>query len=122
MQYGRLFLVGDAAHIVSPVGGKGMNLALHDADLFVRAVRDWAGTGDHTGLRSYSQRCLRRVWNDQEFSHWLTRTLHDAGDAGVHGPFHRGLARARLDRLFTSAAAARAFAELTAGLGPAAEA
>ncbi|MEU9170321.1 4-hydroxybenzoate 3-monooxygenase [Streptomyces sp. NPDC048420] len=115
MQYGRLFLVGDAAHIVSPMGGKGMNLALYDADLLARAVRDFVRSGDDTALRTYSARCLRRVWNDQEFSHWLTRTLHDAGDAG---PFLRHLARARLDRLFTSEASARAFAELMTGLDP----
>ncbi|RPF31594.1 4-hydroxybenzoate 3-monooxygenase [Streptomyces sp. TLI_185] len=116
MQYGRLHLVGDAAHIVSPMGGKGMNLALYDADVFARAVRDSVRDHDDTALRSYSQRCLRRVWNDQEFSHWLTRTLHDAGDDTASGPFHRNLARARLDRLLTSPTAARAFAELMTGL------
>ncbi|MFF4364182.1 4-hydroxybenzoate 3-monooxygenase [Streptomyces sp. NPDC001604] len=119
MQYGRLHLVGDAAHIVSPMGGKGMNLALYDADVFARAVRDSVRDHDETALRSYSQRCLRRVWNDQEFSHWLTRTLHDAGDSTDSGPFHRNLARARLDRLLTSPTAARAFAELMTGLDPA---
>ncbi|MFK0113520.1 4-hydroxybenzoate 3-monooxygenase [Streptomyces sp. NPDC091217] len=118
MQYGRLFLVGDAAHIVSPMGGKGMNLALYDADLFARAVRDHVREHDDTGLRTYSQRCLRRVWNDQEFSHWLTRTVHDAGDDTASGPFLRNLARARLDRLFTSPTAAQAFAELMTGLEP----
>lgn len=121
MQYGRLFLVGDAAHIVSPMGGKGMNLALYDADLFARAVRDHVRDHDDTGLRTYSQRCLRRVWNDQEFSHWLTRTVHDAGDDTESGPFLRNLARARLDRLFTSPTAAQAFAELMTGLDPAQE-
>ncbi|MGI5460431.1 4-hydroxybenzoate 3-monooxygenase [Streptomyces sp. CA-249302] len=118
MQYGRLFLVGDSAHIVSPMGGKGMNLALYDADLFARAVRDFVRDQDGTGLREYSRRCLRRVWNDQEFSHWLTRTVHDAGDDTRSGPFLRSLARARLDRLFTSTAAAGAFAELMTGLDP----
>jgi p-hydroxybenzoate 3-monooxygenase len=118
MQYGPLFLVGDAAHIVSPMGGKGMNLALYDADLLARAVRDHV-RGDDSGLRTYSARCLRRVWNDQEFSHWLTRTLHDAGDAE---PFPRHLARARLDRLFHSPAAAGAFAELMTGQDPAGDA
>ncbi|NEB03716.1 4-hydroxybenzoate 3-monooxygenase [Streptomyces sp. SID13726] len=117
MSHGRLFLVGDAAHIVSPMGGKGMNLALYDADVFARAVRDWAG-GDDAGLRAYSARCLRRVWNDQEFSHWLTRTVHDAGDGE---PFLRHLARARLDRLFNAPGAARAFTELMTGLDPAGE-
>ncbi|WP_406445322.1 4-hydroxybenzoate 3-monooxygenase [Streptomyces sp. NBC_00631] len=118
MQYGRLFLVGDAAHIVSPMGGKGMNLALYDADVFARAVRDHVRDHDDAALRAYSQRCLRRVWSDQEFSHWLTRTVHDAGDDTLSGPFLRNLARARLDRLFTSPAAAQAFAELMAGLDP----
>ncbi|MET9911183.1 4-hydroxybenzoate 3-monooxygenase [Streptomyces sp. NPDC006476] len=118
MQYGRLFLVGDAAHIVSPMGGKGMNLALYDADVLARAVRDFLHDHDDTGLRAYSRRCLRRVWNDQEFSHWLTRTVHDAGDDTDAGPFLRHLARARLDRLFTSQAAAGAFAELMTGLDP----
>ncbi|MFC8513524.1 4-hydroxybenzoate 3-monooxygenase [Streptomyces sp. NPDC057257] len=118
MQHGRLFLVGDAAHIVSPMGGKGMNLALYDADLFARAVRDFVDDQDETGLRAYSRRSLRRVWNDQEFSHWLTRTVHDAGDDTRSGPFLRNLARARLDRLFTSRAAAGAFAELMTGLDP----
>ncbi|MEU1184594.1 4-hydroxybenzoate 3-monooxygenase [Streptomyces sp. NPDC005820] len=122
MHYGRLFLVGDAAHIVSPMGGKGMNLALYDADVFARAVRDSVRGGDDTALRAYSSRCLRRVWNDQEFSHWLTRTLHDAGDATDVGPFHRNLARARLDRLFNSPGAARAFADLMTGLEMAGEA
>ncbi|MCH5671429.1 4-hydroxybenzoate 3-monooxygenase [Streptomyces gilvus] len=118
MQYGRLFLVGDAAHIVSPMGGKGMNLALYDADVLARAVRDFVHDHDDTGLRAYSRRCLRRVWNDQEFSHWLTRTVHDAGDDTDAGPFLGHLARARLDRLFSSQAAAGAFAELMTGLDP----
>ncbi|MFF3989951.1 4-hydroxybenzoate 3-monooxygenase [Streptomyces sp. NPDC001797] len=121
MQYGRLFLVGDAAHILSPMGGKGMNLALYDADLLARAVRDHVRDGDDTSLRTYSERCLRRVWSDQEFSHWLTRTVHDAGDSTHCGPFLHRLARARLDRLFTSPAAVGAFAELMAGLDPAQE-
>jgi p-hydroxybenzoate 3-monooxygenase len=100
------------------MGGKGMNLALYDADVLARAVRDFVHEHDDTGLRAYSRRCLRRVWNDQEFSHWLTRTVHDAGDDTEAGPFLAHLARARLDRLFTSQAAAGAFAELMTGLDP----
>ncbi|WP_428935684.1 4-hydroxybenzoate 3-monooxygenase [Streptomyces sp. ACT015] len=119
LRHGRLFLVGDAAHILSPMGGKGMNLALHGADLLVRAVRDAVRDQDDTGLNAYSRRCLRRVWSDQEFSHWLTRTVHEAGDATASGPFLRQLARARLDRLVTSPGARHAFAELMTGLDPA---
>lgn len=116
MAYGRLLLLGDAAHIIAPLGGKGMNLALHDAEVFVRAIRGVVRDGDHTALQSYSRDCLRRVWNYQEFSRWLTETLHDAGDDSQVGPFRRQLARARLDRLSNSPSAAQAFADLLAGL------
>jgi p-hydroxybenzoate 3-monooxygenase len=116
MRYGRLYLAGDAAHVVSPMGGKGMNLALYDAETFACAVRDFVGHGDETGLDSYSTTCLRRTWNYQEFSRWMTEMLHDAGDDSRTGPFRSRLAQARLDRLFASPAAAFAFAELMAGL------
>ncbi|AXI77326.1 4-hydroxybenzoate 3-monooxygenase [Peterkaempfera bronchialis] len=116
MSHGRLHLVGDAAHIISPMGGKGMNLALYEAEVFARAVRDLVRDGDDAGLRSYSAVCLQRAWNYQEFSRWMTEMLHDAGDDTRTGPFRRRLARARLDRLSTSRASAGAFAELMAGL------
>lgn len=116
MSHGRLFLVGDAAHIVPPTGAKGMNIALYDAEVLARAVRDLVRDGDEAGLAAYSRVCLRRTWSYQEFSHWMTQTLHDAGDDSVTGPFRRALARARLDRLSDSRAAAQAFAELMAGL------
>ncbi|MYS22212.1 p-hydroxybenzoate 3-monooxygenase [Streptomyces sp. DvalAA-14] len=117
MSYGRLYLVGDAAHVVSPMGGKGMNLALYDAEVFARAVRDFTARGDMSGLDAYSPTCLHRTWNYQEFSRWMTEMLHDAGDDSRTGPFRRRLARARLDRLFSSPPAAAAFAELMAGFG-----
>ncbi|MFJ6214830.1 4-hydroxybenzoate 3-monooxygenase [Streptomyces sp. NPDC092296] len=115
MHHGRLHLVGDAAHIIAPMGGKGMNLALYEAEVFARAVRDHVH-GDDSGLRSYSEVCLQRAWNYQEFSRWMTEMVHDAGDDSLAGPFRRRLARARLDRLCSSRAAAGAFAELMAGL------
>jgi p-hydroxybenzoate 3-monooxygenase len=92
-----------------------MNLALHDAEVLATTLRSVLRDGDEAPLRSYSETCLRRVWDHQEFSRWMTEMLHDAGDDSVVGPFRRRLARARLERLFTSTTAARAFAELMAG-------
>ena len=62
MSYGRLYLLGDAAHIISPMGAKGMNLALFDAEVFSAAVRDFILGGDESGLRGYSGTCLARTW------------------------------------------------------------
>ncbi|MFG1973428.1 4-hydroxybenzoate 3-monooxygenase [Nonomuraea fuscirosea] len=115
MRYGRLFLAGDAAHIITPMGGKGMNLAIADADVLAHALRAALREGDDGPLEAYSATCLKRVWNHQEFSRWLTEMTHESGDATLAGPFRRELARARLERLFSSGAAARAFADLMAG-------
>ncbi|QXJ21437.1 4-hydroxybenzoate 3-monooxygenase [Actinomadura graeca] len=115
MRYGSLFLAGDAAHIVTPMGGKGMNLAIGDADVLARALRAAVRDGDGSLLDAYSATCLRRVWNYQEYSCWMTEMVHEAGDASLAGTFRHRLARARLDRLFTSEPAARAFADLMAG-------
>ena len=117
MRYGNLFLVGDAAHIVSPITAKGMNLALYDAEVFARATRDLLSTGDETGLREYSATCLRRAWIYQHFSDRNTLMLHDAGNPARGGTFRRNMARAELTRLLTSRAELRAYAELMAGLG-----
>ena len=111
---GRLFLVGDAAHIITPMGGKGMNLALADAEVLARAVRSAVRDGDEQPLRAYSKTCLDRTWSYQEYSRWMTEMLHDSGDPATAGPFRHKLARARLDRLFTSANAGGLFAELMA--------
>jgi p-hydroxybenzoate 3-monooxygenase len=116
MAHGRLFLAGDAAHIITPMGGKGMNLALADAEVLARGLAA-ARDGDDGLLRSYSATCLRRTWNFQEFSRWMTEMLHDAGDTATAGPFRRELARARLERLFTSGTAAAGFADMMAGTG-----
>jgi p-hydroxybenzoate 3-monooxygenase len=117
MSWGRLFLIGDAAHIIVPLGGKGMNLALHDADVFARAVRAAVHDDDMSGLRDYTRVCLQRVWRYMEFCHWLLEATHDSGDSSRVGAFRHGLARARLANLTFSPAIARHFTELMAGLG-----
>ena len=108
MTYGRLFLAGDSAHLVAPIAAKGLNLALHDAFLLGDALVAYLDGGDGSGLDGYSPACLRRVWDYQEFSQWLSEVYHGtaAGD-----PFRAGTSLARLRRLFTSPAAAAAFAE-----------
>ena len=108
MVFGRLFLAGDAAHLVAPIAAKGMNLALHDAFLLGDALVAYLDSGDDSGLDGYGEACLRRVWDYQEFSQWLSEVYHGtaAGD-----PFRAGTTLARLRRLFTSPAAAASFAE-----------
>jgi len=105
MAYGKLFLAGDAAHIITPMGAKGMNLALADADLLARSLTRALRDGDGSALRDYSAACLRRTWDYQEFSRWMSEMLFHAGDPATAGPFAWKLARARLDRLSTSDAA-----------------
>ncbi|WP_371101877.1 4-hydroxybenzoate 3-monooxygenase [Streptomyces sp. PU_AKi4] len=108
MASGRLFLAGDAAHLVAPIAAKGMNLALHDAFLLGDALVARLTEGDDSALAGYSGACLRRVWDYQEFSQWLSELYHGtaAGD-----PFRAGTTLARLRRLFSSPTAAAAFAE-----------
>src|ERR1700730_1256725 len=76
MQYGKLFLLGDAAHIVPPTGAKGLNLAVADVRVLTRALVERYKQGKMEGLETYSVRCLRRVWAAQRFSAWMTSTLH----------------------------------------------
>src|SRR5206468_7514103 len=76
MQHGRLFLAGDAAHIVPPTGAKGMNLAVADVRVLARALTDFYMSGSRARLESYSETCLRRVWKVQRFSWWMTSMLH----------------------------------------------
>jgi p-hydroxybenzoate 3-monooxygenase len=111
MSYRRLFLAGDAAHIITPMGAKGMNLALSDAATLAGALID----GSEERLAAYSPACLARTWDAQEFSRWFTEMVHDAGDDTPAGPFRRRLARARFERLFRSPPAAAAFADLMSG-------
>jgi p-hydroxybenzoate 3-monooxygenase len=112
MQYGRLFLAGDAAHIVPPTGAKGMNLAIADVRVLTRGLADLFATGSTDVLDRYSEICLRRVWKAQRFSWWMTSMLHRFGD----DPFQRGLQLAELDYITSSRAAATALAENYVGL------
>lgn len=112
MQYGRLFLAGDSAHIVPPTGAKGLNLAVNDARLLARALQRHYADGDESGLEGYTECALRRVWRAQDFSNYMTQLLHDLG----HGPFDRRLQLARLEYLARSKAAATSLAENYAGL------
>lgn len=115
MRYEGLYLLGDAAHLVPPMSAKGMNLAFHDAEVFARAVVRHA-QGDGSLLASYSETCLRHIWNYQAFAAWFTDMIHNAGDASHQGELAHQLARADFERLFTSASANRLLSELIAGL------
>jgi p-hydroxybenzoate 3-monooxygenase len=116
MSYGRLYLLGDAAHIISPMGAKGMNLALRDAEVFATAVRDFVRDGDGTGLRAYSGTCLARVWKYQEWSEWMLEMMHGICPANSD-PFRARLLRARLDRMTGTETGSRYWAEMMTGLG-----
>jgi p-hydroxybenzoate 3-monooxygenase len=116
MQYGRVFLTGDAAHIVPPTGAKGLNLAVNDARLLARLLADHYAGRSGPGLESYSETALRRVWRAQDFSNYMTQLLHDLGG----GEFESHLQLSRLEYLARSTAAATSLAENYAGL-PAAD-
>ncbi|MEV5954517.1 4-hydroxybenzoate 3-monooxygenase [Streptomyces sp. NPDC051987] len=116
MVYGRLFLAGDAGHLTAPIAAKGMNLALHDAFLLGDAIAAHVAKDDDEGLAGYSHACLRRVWDYQEFSQFLSGIYHGTASGD---PFLAGTSLARLRRLFTSRAAATAFAEQYLGSAPA---
>jgi len=113
MQFGRLFLAGDSAHIVPPTGAKGMNLAIADVRLLARGLARFYAAGSEDELATYSERCLRRVWRAQYFSYWMTNMLHrtDVEDAYE---YRRQLAE--LDTVTSSRAAATNLAENYSGL------
>ena len=116
MRFGRLFLAGDAAHIVPPTGAKGLNLAAGDVGLLARAFAEhWGKDGERSsaGIDHYSERCLRRVWRAERFSWWFTSLMHrfpETGDFGLK------MQAAELDYLVNSAAASTALAENYVGL------
>src|ERR1051326_2628625 len=113
MQYGKLFLAGDCAHIVPPTGAKGMNLAIADVKVLARAFAEFYRSGRTAALENYSQTCLRRVWKAQRFSWWMTTLLHQFPDANA---FDRRRQLAELEYLTGSLHAQRALAENYTGL------
>jgi flavin-dependent dehydrogenase len=113
MQYGRLFLAGDAAHIVPPTGAKGLNLAATDARVLSRALTDYYASGSTDIMDRYSEICLRRCWKVQHFSWWMTSMLHRIPGESA---FDRQRQLAELDYVTTSRAASMALAEHYTGL------
>jgi p-hydroxybenzoate 3-monooxygenase len=113
MQHGRLFLAGDAAHIVPPTGAKGMNLALADVLVLSRAIDAFYASGRSDRLDAYSATCLLRVWKAQRFSLWMTQLLHRFA---FEPDFDYRRQLAELDYVTNSRAAATALAENYVGL------
>ena len=112
MRFGRLFLAGDAAHIVPPTGAKGLNLAASDVGLLSRALAEHY-RGSSAGIDTYSQRALSRVWKAERFSWWFTSLMHRFPETGEFG---RKMQQAELDYLVKSEAAMRSMAENYVGL------
>jgi p-hydroxybenzoate 3-monooxygenase len=113
LRHGRLFLAGDAAHIVPPTGAKGLNVAVSDVKVLAAALSAWYRDGDASGLDAYSETCLRRVWRVQHFSWWMTSMLHRfAGD----DEFQLRLQLSQLAYTVSSRAAATTLAENYVGL------
>lgn len=113
MRYGRLFLAGDAAHIVPATGAKGLNLAVADVRVLCDALAAWYAGGDGAQLDAYSETCLRRVWRAEHFSWWMSSMLHRWPD---HDSFDERLQLAQLAYVSSSQAAATTLAENYVGL------
>ena len=113
MRYGRLFLAGDAAHIVPPTGAKGLNLAASDVFYLSEALTTFLKRGDTVALDTYAPRALSRVWKAVRFSWWMTQLMHRFPEAGA---FDLNIQRAELSYLFSSEAALTALSENYVGL------
>ncbi|MDA0570341.1 4-hydroxybenzoate 3-monooxygenase [Burkholderia gladioli] len=115
MRHGRMFLAGDAAHIVPPTGAKGLNLAVSDVRILTAAIQAFYREGRTDLLDAYSETALRRIWRAEHFSYWMTRMMHRIDDAS---PFEQRLQLAELEHVTTSRTASAALAENYTGTVP----
>jgi len=113
MRFGRMFLAGDAGHIVPPTGAKGLNLAATDVKYLSTALIEYYKENSEAGIDSYSERCLRRIWRAERFSWWFTSLMHHFPENGDIG---QKFQEAELDYLIHSEAGARTMAENYVGL------
>ena len=113
MRFGRMFLAGDAAHIVPPTGAKGLNLAASDVGYLSRAFINYYKDKTPEGIDNYSEQCLRRVWKAERFSWWMTSMMHNFPDAGE---FNTKVQEAELDYIVNSVAGSTSLAENYVGL------
>ncbi len=113
MQVGRLFLAGDAAHIVPPTGAKGLNSAIADVAILHRAIESYMLRNDDKALNLYTPTCLKRIWQIERFSWWMTSMMHKFDN---HGPFDARMQTAELDYILTSPAGQMTLAENYVGL------